>query len=208
MAGVRRFTDLEIWKRSRQWSKRIFILTRDAPFSRDRRLVEQINDSSESVMANISEGFGRGTQAEFITFLGYAIASLNETQSHLCAAYDRGYLGRDCFAREFAEGTQIRKMTVKFVQSMIKPGGGVKHTRRIKNWTDENWERYERITGKPRPEFFRRHAAKNDADTAESSEDRDMPGESGARNEESIEERAEPVPEYTVPSTQYSVHTE
>lgn len=177
MAGVRRFTDLEIWKRSRQWSKRIFALTQGAPFSRNRRLVEQINDSSESVMANIAEGFGRGTQAEFVTFLGYATASLNETQSHLCAAYDRGYLDRDCFAQEFAEGTEIRKMTVKFVQSMIKPGGGVKHTRRSTSWTDENWERYERITGKRRPEFFRRHAAKDDAPAAVSSEDGDRPGE-------------------------------
>src|SRR5215831_13525647 len=47
-----------------------------------RAQVEQVNDSSESVMANIAEGFGRGTQGEFVTFLGYAIGSLNETQSH------------------------------------------------------------------------------------------------------------------------------
>jgi four helix bundle protein len=164
MAGVRFFTDLECWKRARQWSKRIFRLTQDQPFCSDRRLVEQINDSSESVFANIAEGFGRGTQGEFITFLGYSIASLNETQSHLCAAYDREYVSRDQFAGEFAEGTVIRKMIVKFVRSMTKPGSGVKHTRKIRNWTDEMWERYERMTGTPRPEFFRRHAAQAEED--------------------------------------------
>src|SRR5438045_4023705 len=94
MAGVRVFTDLLMWRKARAWAKRIFEQTEREPFSRDRRLVEQVNDSSESVMANIAEGFGRGTQGEFVQFLGYALGSTNETQSHLCAAYDRGYLTR------------------------------------------------------------------------------------------------------------------
>ena len=85
MPGICNFTDLGIWRRARQWSKRIFEMTRREPFRIDRRLVEQVNDSSESVPSNIAEGFGRGTQAEFVTFLGYAIGSLNETQSHLSA---------------------------------------------------------------------------------------------------------------------------
>ena len=43
--------------RDRTWSKEIFFLTKRDAFSTDRRLVIQINDSSESVMANIAEGF-------------------------------------------------------------------------------------------------------------------------------------------------------
>ncbi|MGI8981364.1 MAG: four helix bundle protein [Pirellulaceae bacterium] len=155
MPGVRSFTDLLCWQRSRQWSKRIFELSLEKPFARDQRQVVQINDSSESVMSNIAEGFGRGTQAEFVTFLGYALGSLDETKSHLCAAYDRKYLTKDEFASLFSEGTEIRKMTIGLIQSMIKPGGGVKFIQKCKSWTEENWERYERITGKQRPEFFR-----------------------------------------------------
>jgi four helix bundle protein len=86
MAAARSFTDLQFWQRARQWSKDIWQLTQQPPFTRDERLVRQINDSSESVMSNMAEGFGRGTQEEFITFLGYAIGSLDDTQSHLCAA--------------------------------------------------------------------------------------------------------------------------
>jgi len=44
MAGAKLFTDLIIWQRARQWSKRIFQLTKRKPFCRDRRLVVQIND--------------------------------------------------------------------------------------------------------------------------------------------------------------------
>lgn len=153
MSGVKDFVDLKFWQRSRQWSKLIYRLTRNEPFRKDRRLVTQINDSSESVYANIAEGFGRGTQGEFVTFLGYSIGSLNETQAHLCAAFDRDYVNREDFASLFSEGTAIRKMTIAFIQSMIKPGSGVKHIRPLRNWTEEGWERYERITGKPRPDW-------------------------------------------------------
>ena len=77
MPGARSFTELRFWQRARAWSKRIFQLTRREPFRSDRRLVVQINDSSESVAATSAEGFGRGTQGEFVTFLGYSIGSLD-----------------------------------------------------------------------------------------------------------------------------------
>jgi hypothetical protein len=46
-------------------------------------------------------------------------------------------------------------MTISFVHSMVLPGSGAKDFKKCKSWTDEVWETYERITGKPRPEFFR-----------------------------------------------------
>jgi len=162
MAGARNFTDLLFWQRARQWSKSIFQLTRRAPFCGDRHLVEQINDSSESVGANIAEGFGRGTQAEFVQFLGYANGSLNETQSHLCAAYDREYITKDEFARLFEEGTEIRKMMIAFIKSMVKPGSGVRHIHTTLSWSEECWQRYERITGQQRPEMFRTKPEENE----------------------------------------------
>jgi four helix bundle protein len=156
--GVQVFTDLKIWQRARLWSKAIFKHTQTTPFKSDRRLVEQVNDSSESVMANIAEGFGRGTQAEFVTFLGYALGSLNETQSHLTAAYDREYLSRDDYATLFAEGTEIRKMTIAFLTSMVMSGSGVKNVRKPPAAMSEYaWELYERVTGKERPEFFKQN---------------------------------------------------
>src|SRR5436190_22092137 len=104
MTAARSFTELQFWQRARAWSRDIFQLTQHAPFANDKRLVVQINDSSESVMSNMAEGFGRGTQEEFITFLGYAIGSLDETLSHLCAAYDRKILSKTEFAAQWSEG--------------------------------------------------------------------------------------------------------
>lgn len=154
MTAARSFTELLFWQRARAWSKAIFFETRKTPFSTDLRLIVQINDSSESVMANIAEGFGRGTQGEFILFLGYALGSLDETQSHLCAAYDRGYLDKKHFAGLYAEGTAIRKLTVSFLRSMVLPRGGVKTLGRRPTWSTDVWEIHERVTGKTRPTMF------------------------------------------------------
>lgn len=154
MSAARSFTELLFWQRARKWSAAIFQQTKTKPFSLDQRLCVQINDSSESVMSNMAEGFGRGTQEEFITFLGYALGSLDETCSHLCAAYDRQYLSKELFAELYREGIAIRKLTVGFIRSMILPRGGVRSQSRTKSWSNQVWEIYERVTGKPRPDVF------------------------------------------------------
>ncbi len=105
-------------------------------------------------MSNMAEGFGRGTQEEFITFLGYAIGSLDETQSHLCAAYDRRYIDKGQFGELWQEGIAIRKLTVAFIRAMILPRGGVRTLGRPPNWSNRVWEIYERVTGQPRPAMF------------------------------------------------------
>jgi four helix bundle protein len=156
MAGVRDFTELHCWQRARQWSKRIFELTEEGRFHGDRRLVEQINDSSDSVMANIAEGFGRGTQNEFVLFLGYSLGSLDETRSHLCTAVDRRYLQQGDFDTLLREGLEIRKMTVGLISSMVMPGSGAKYMRKAPSWTEQVWDLYERTTGRQRPEQFRK----------------------------------------------------
>src|SRR4029078_3631788 len=130
-------------QKARKWSARIFKETKKHPFAHDQRLVVQINDSSESVMSNMADGFGRGTQEEFITFLGYALGSLDETHSHLCAAYDREYLSKDLFAELSRKGIEIRKLTVGFIRSMVLPRGGVRYQGRTPSWSNKVWEIYE-----------------------------------------------------------------
>jgi four helix bundle protein len=161
MPAARSFTELQFWQRTRIWSKEIFLLTQHSPFAKDQRLVVQINDSSESVMSNMAEGFGRGTQEEFVNFLGYALGSLDETESHLCAAYDRRYLTKDQFATLFREGTAIRKLTVAFIRSMIMPRGGVRTLGKSPSWSNKTWEIYERVTGKSRPDMFKTSEPEN-----------------------------------------------
>jgi four helix bundle protein len=68
---ITRFEDLEAWKKARELCRYIYELTLKPEFSKDFGLVNQIRNSSGSVMDNIAEGFERGSNKEFIQFLFY-----------------------------------------------------------------------------------------------------------------------------------------
>lgn len=68
-----------------------------------------------SIMDNISEGFERGTRAEFIQFLGYAKGSCGELRSQLYRAYDWRLLDEDEFVKLKTEVILISAM----LQSLI-----------------------------------------------------------------------------------------
>lgn len=86
-----------MWHASRSLSKAIWGITTKGSFTTDFGLKDQINASSGSTMDNIAEGFGRGGNKEFISFLSYARASNNEVQSQLYRALDRNHIGVDQF---------------------------------------------------------------------------------------------------------------
>lgn len=92
MATIKSFEDLEIWQMARSFSKKVFVLTCEGKFARDFSLKDQINGSTGSVMDNISEGFERGGNREFVNFLSYAKGSIGESRSQLVRAFDRNYI--------------------------------------------------------------------------------------------------------------------
>ena len=72
---VTRFEELEIWQLARELYKLVFEITSVEPFVKDFRFRDQMRASSGSVSDNISEGFERGGNKEFIQFLSVAKGS-------------------------------------------------------------------------------------------------------------------------------------
>ncbi len=64
---------------------------------KDYSFRDQIQRASMSVMSNISEGFDRGTNREFIQFLIIARGSVSEVKSLTYAALDIGYIDKITF---------------------------------------------------------------------------------------------------------------
>jgi len=56
------------------------------------RFISQINDAARSVVANIREGYKRPTTKEYLDFLGYSQASLEEVRGDIEDAKDDGLL--------------------------------------------------------------------------------------------------------------------
>jgi four helix bundle protein len=102
MAGVKKFEELDAWKKSRELAVRIYKLTNKGEFSRDFGFRDQIRRASVSVMSNIAEGFERGSRPDFHRFLVIAKASCAEVRSQLYLALDIGYITQDEFAQTMA----------------------------------------------------------------------------------------------------------
>ena len=66
--------------------------TATSPASTDFDYCHQIRNSSSSGPRNLVEGFGRFYPGEFARFTRNAPGSLRETQDHLSAGLERGYL--------------------------------------------------------------------------------------------------------------------
>lgn len=92
---IKRFEDLEIWLEARELCKFIFVLTLKDAFSKDFKLRDQIRASSGSIMDNISEGFERGGNKEFIQFLFISKGSCGETRSQGYRAFDQNYISQE-----------------------------------------------------------------------------------------------------------------
>ncbi len=72
---IERFEDIEAWKEARILTRIIYDISSNGEFSRDFNLRNQIRSASVSTMSNISDGFDRGSDKDFIKFLVIARAS-------------------------------------------------------------------------------------------------------------------------------------
>ena len=93
------YHEIESWREARYLTQNVYEITSKGPLQKDFGLRDQMQRSSVSVMSNIAEGFGRGSNRDFIRFLKYARGSLLELQSQLYVAVDVGYIHKDRFQR-------------------------------------------------------------------------------------------------------------
>lgn len=92
MATFKRFEDLQVWQDARHLRGEIRLLVTNSKISKDFNLKDQITRASRSIMANISEGFERGTTQDFVRFLYMSKGSCGEVRNHLYEAFDEGFI--------------------------------------------------------------------------------------------------------------------
>ncbi|MDO6603022.1 four helix bundle protein [Arenibacter palladensis] len=97
MAKVERFEDLEIWQLAREICNKVHQIFETTSLGNNYALRNQMDKSSGSIMDNISEGFERNGNREFIQFLSIAKASCGELRSQLYRVLDRNHIDEDSF---------------------------------------------------------------------------------------------------------------
>ena len=92
------FTDLDVWKKAREFKKEVEALSKIFPPEEKHMLRSQLIRSVRSINANISEGHGRFTYKDQLHFCIQARGSLSETLNHLIDAFDCRYITQEQLA--------------------------------------------------------------------------------------------------------------
>jgi four helix bundle protein len=116
MPKIERFEDLDAWKKAREMTKAVYVVTSSAKFSRDLGLKGQIRGSTVSSMSNIAEGFERNGDRQFLQFLSIAKGPTGEVKSQLYVALDAGYLTQ----AEFDEIYRLAAETSRLIGGLIR----------------------------------------------------------------------------------------
>ena len=126
---VERFEDIKAWQEARSLVKLVYAAVKDnVGFRRDFRLVSQVQAAAVSCMANISEGFSRQGDKEFIQFLFIAKSSAAEVQSHLYVALDQGYLSEQGFRQIYQQADRVSKIASGLIKYLKKPHSPTQQT--------------------------------------------------------------------------------
>jgi four helix bundle protein len=95
-----RFERLEAVQLARQMAIAVYSVTRENALLRaDRALCDQMRRAAVSVVANIAEGYERGSLQEYHRFLGIAKGSAGEVRGQLYVALDADLIDQATFDR-------------------------------------------------------------------------------------------------------------
>ena len=94
-AEVRDYRNLIAWQRAHETALQVYEITTRMPREERYGLRSQIRSAAVSVSANIAEGAGRASNADFSRFLSIASGSASELQAELELAGELGFLADD-----------------------------------------------------------------------------------------------------------------
>ena len=107
---VRSFEDLRVYKRLVELHLEIHRLTMGFPRFEMYELGSQLRRSSNSIPANLAEGWNNRHLNVYIESLNRSLGELRETTHHLLVAFRKGYLSETTFESLKGRFTECGKM--------------------------------------------------------------------------------------------------
>ena len=112
------FRDLEVWRESLGWVKRVYRLAATFPDQERFGLVGQIQRAAVSVPANVAEGAARDHTKEFLRYLSIARGSLAEVETMILLAIELEYVMEDQCKDLIAKTHEIGRMLTGLQRAM------------------------------------------------------------------------------------------
>ena len=112
------FKKLKVWEVSHAVTLDIYRVTQRFPKDELYGLTSQIRRASASIPANIAEGCGRASAADFARFLQIAMGSASELEYHLILSRDLQLLSQADFDRLTASTIESKRMLTSLIQKV------------------------------------------------------------------------------------------
>ena len=112
-----RFEQLEIWKSSITYGKKLYKIALQFPEEEKFALADQLRRSAVSISNNIAEGSG-GSPKDFTNFLNIAVKSTLETVNILYFAKENEYINKELQMELYKEAEILVKKIRAFKRSL------------------------------------------------------------------------------------------
>ena len=86
------YKSLQVWQKAHQLALDIYRLADELPSREQFGIAKQLRRGAVSVVSNLAEGSGRGTDKEFARFVDISRGSAIEMECQLLLARDLGYI--------------------------------------------------------------------------------------------------------------------
>jgi four helix bundle protein len=112
---MQNFQKLDVWRRAYDLTLDVYRITKSFPREEKYGLVSQLRRCSVSIVANISEGCGRGSAAELARFLRISLGSACELESLVMIARDTKMLPESSAEHLLEEAQGCKRMLTTLV---------------------------------------------------------------------------------------------
>ena len=117
---INSFEELDIWKLATETAVIVYKLTSRGLFLKDYGLTDQIRRAAISIASNITEGFERNNNNEFIYFLKISKGSCGELRTQLFICFKIGYITEDEYMQLSETLKKLSSMIGKFISYLHK----------------------------------------------------------------------------------------
>jgi len=114
--GMQDVKKLRVWHLTQELSLEVIEALSKPAVRRVPGLRNQAVRAANSVSANLAEGCARPSRAEFLRFVGIAIGSANELESHLKLASRAGILSAETHADLVERLNLVRRMLISLMR--------------------------------------------------------------------------------------------
>ncbi|MCJ8164940.1 four helix bundle protein [Pontibacter sp. E15-1] len=109
------FTELDVWKKSRELANDIYSITKSFPKEELFGLTNQMRRAAVSVVSNIAEGCGRQHTKDAIQFFYIARGSAFELEAQVLIAYDQKYLAESILESTLEQLAKCKQLLNGFI---------------------------------------------------------------------------------------------